>query len=1494
MGLFGLHLTGKGSILDALSGGLQAGGDAINAAGNLFDLGLANATSNPTAANNARTALGGNTAAIDNLAQNGGSAGQLGTNFMEGVVNPVARPATGFVLGAGLGLSNALTGNNETSQEAFDNPLAPGSNHLLAGPSKYATNNNPNVDLGAGKTLAGNAIQTGINAAGLAVGAPEISGPAAEFASRFLGRFAEPVINKAISTGLSAGLGATGSAANQELSTGKVDLNEVRKAAIANVGMSEIPSVIKGTIKAGGKVITKANDLGEAGSIKVPGTSDVESPKLIQPTEADFKKGEAIGMSRDEMIAAVNPKPVDVPQDTTPNAINPVTGEATNLPAAAPSTDANIAEMTAAERKAAMDAGVNDMQKSIDTFPAAGKGSMEDLSPRDAGKIVRDAKNASQGELTNLQQRANIVDKALQDGVHGAEENHMFQDAVQHPENIPDYLTKVKDPEKFSNAIQEQKAFTDWVHSHQASMGRQYDHIENYYPQTPDIKTPEDQSRYDEIASTKRGDTNAPGYTKQRVFSDIRESEAAGFPQKFPDARDNLQDYVSKVGHSMGADSYINSLKEDAPGHITAVQNVKEGQLPIDNHNRAFSTSRVGGLDTTLLSPDITKAMGKYVEHQDINPVIKAAIDTPNQIAKQSTFLGGLFHNLKVSWKYGSQELTSVLGDSARAREFVPNAIKSEQAFWSPHAFSNIMKDYRDTGALDGATHDGVTLGKSGDVGKINQDVDLSPVDKTKNVIVKVKDGVENGIDKVFHDPLFQRKIPTMKMESYVAEMRRADIPFDPSMRTPEQEIAAKNLGHQINSDYGGITTGAIAKTPYGKLVNRVVSISPDFTGGKINTVGRAFTSGPAGSLARRQITGELLTAGIVSVAGNVAVNKATGNNEPAGQLATDALQGKFTLPFTNSKGERQKVDVPRSVVGDTANLVNDPLNFATSHAGAITRAVPELITGKDRYGNTLTPGNANPNVADKLKAIATQDQPLPITQIEKAASGQQNAATSALNIAGFKVGTDQTDPQVVKNKNYFDTQKTLLDNLKSGNWSQIDPSLGNVDPKTGAQYGSSYGALHPPTEKDPTTGINTPKDWNALSGEQKASYYLSNDQSTGAQKLSPLFYVDQKLAQLDPSRPHSALFDLTGTAQNPNSSDPNAQIPKAQLALDYSNLQDPSEKAVMLEREPWLKDYEKANSAEAANYQPNLTKYFQDQGWTQPAIDQYFQQHPNNVSPIARPPIDAPLQAKVDALNTITDPAERAAYFKANPDLGMVFSQLADYTNDLRNAKGELSLKDAPTASPNVQALLNSMQKGTDAASSKAASIANAKLIQNNPELQDFLANVSQHGVGTEGAKARFVGENFDQKALKDVQQMGKYDVVKNANGTYSLIAGTTADGVNLAQTHQSFTPGTDGSSAAYVNGGASTASSPNTFGSTAPYTPVTKGKIGLSNSQQKAARSYINHSNSQHILHVRTISQNRKKLARKVNTRYIRGGGVKIASAPSTGKLRIKSAMI
>jgi hypothetical protein len=1047
--------------------------------------------------------------------------------------------------------------------------------------------------------------------------------------------------------------------------------------------------------------------------------------------------------------------------------------------------------ITDTEIAAARDAGVHDVQRNIENFPAAGKGNMEDLNAREAGKIVRNAKNTAQGELTNLYQRANIVDQAIKQGVKTAEEHKMFQDAVEHPESIPDYLNRVKKPDKFLSAIEEQKALTNYVNEHQVGMGREVAKRENYYPHVPDLSRPEDLAKYKEIEATKRGDPNSPTYAKQRVFNDIREMESNGFHQKFDNANDALHDYVARVGKSVAADSYINSIKEAAPGHITSVEHVKEGQLPIDNQNRSFSTSRVGGLDTTLLSPSITKAMSKFVEHQDIHPVIKYGLDTPAQIAKQSVFLGGLFHNLKESWKYGSQELTSILGDAARTRELAPNVIKSEQAFWSSRAFSNIMKDYRDSGHLEAATHDGLTLGKSGDVGKINQDIELKPVEKARNGAILVKDTAKGAIDTVFHDPLFQRKIPTMKMETYAAEMRRYDIPLDVTQRTPAQNLEAGKIARQINSDYGGVTTGAIGKTPYGKLLSRIATISPDFTGGKLNTVGRAFTGGGAGSLARRQIIGELATAAIVSVAGNVVVNKATGNKESAKQLALDALQGKFTSPYKNDKGERLKINVPKSVVGDIQQLASNPLKFVTSHGSPITRAIPELITGKDRYDNSLTPNKLNPSFFDKLIAIAKQSSPVPVTQVGNQLAGRQNLATTALNIGGFKVDKDQTDPQAVATTKYFQQQKDLTGLLKSGNLSQIDPSLQNVSPAEGTKmYNSGYMGLHPAATKD-ENGNNVPSEWNALSSAKKASYYLANDQSTGAQSLSPNFFIDKKLSQNDPSRPHDPLFDLQGTGTgfvldaNKNvvgSSD----IPKAQVALDYtSRSATDDQKALMLAANPWLSDYEKQVGQNSANYQQNMTQYLSGQGWNQNAVDQYFQQHPNNPAPIKPPSLSPETQSLMDQYGNITDPTEKAKFFQDNArELSGAFAADAVYKNQKGVAGGGLPLQDRPVPTPEQAALLAQLQKNPN--HDKTISATNAKLIQANPTLSQFLADSGLNTTARDLAKYQFrdpsqpnlnagqlinLGRPIDQSTLKGVSNLASYDIGKNAAGKYSFM---------------------------------------------------------------------------------------------------------------------------
>lgn len=171
-----LKLTGKGSILDAIGGGLSTAGNAVVAGvkdvGDVASAGLNELTGNSQGAQQSLHAIKTNDANLsgENL---GSNISGLGSDIVQGGINPVVRP----IVGLGVGLGEDLGGDtNNQDYSGLGGDLA-----------NYASDNNKIKNLGSPRQLLGNAIQTGVNVATLGKGSA-LEGGVEDVGKNLLGR----------------------------------------------------------------------------------------------------------------------------------------------------------------------------------------------------------------------------------------------------------------------------------------------------------------------------------------------------------------------------------------------------------------------------------------------------------------------------------------------------------------------------------------------------------------------------------------------------------------------------------------------------------------------------------------------------------------------------------------------------------------------------------------------------------------------------------------------------------------------------------------------------------------------------------------------------------------------------------------------------------------------------------------------------------------------------------------------------------------------------------------------------------------------------------------------------------------------------------------------------------------------------------------------------------------------------------------------------------
>ena len=161
----------------------------------------------------------------------------------------------------------------------------------------------------------------------------------------------------------------------------------------------------------------------------------------------------------------------------------------------------------------------------------------------------------------------------------------------------------------------------------------------------------------------------------------------------------------------------------------------------------------------------------------------------------------------------------------------------------------------------------------------------------------------------------------------------------------------------------------------------------------------------------------------------------------------------------------------------------------------------------------------------------------------------------------------------------------------------------------------------------------------------------------------------------------------------------------------------------------PWLEDFQKERSA-----------YFKRQD---------FKSGKSNRVPY--PEVSDELQATLKTYHDMPSSPQKWAYLDAHPELSDHFKQIEDYSNKVREAQGYAPLRTHPQQSQYVK-----MQM--------------ANKNWRDPAVARYLQDVNVYNITNSASLAEMQGEELSPKALKAIQSVGKYGLVKNPDGTFAL----------------------------------------------------------------------------------------------------------------------------
>jgi hypothetical protein len=403
--------------------------------------------------------------------------------------------------------------------------------------------------------------------------------------------------------------------------------------------------------------------------------------------------------------------------------------------------------------------------------------------------------------------------------------------------------------------------------------------------------------------------------------------------------------------------------------------------------------------------------------------------------------------------------------------------------------------------------------------------------------------------------------------------------------------------------------------------------------------------------------------------------------------------------------------------------------------------------TGQDIYDETLTP-------EDKKKQIAK------FTARSFGVPGQ--AITGGLD-AGAKAQADNGN---------------VLAQAVSGGLGAVKDSLVNkVIGAKGMSDGAKYYKLETDTikrlglnknEADAFRSTVNPRNKDLAGNVIKdKTYYDGASKAITWLRYPKTFEVSQAIdaEQRAKGEPGDPLFDLPED--------------KKKVVLNMMANYSPGnkEEKAIKELNPWLEDFNKKRS-----------DYF-EQILDKPST---INVPGRGVDPkgITIPKADKTLQAKLDSLKTITDKAQRAAFYESNPEVTDFYKKVDDYQRVKRGFLGLPQFDRYPTPSPEVQKTMdayNALPKGNGPPKKDgtASSPNRSAWIKAHPKefatLTDQWTKQDIYKLQEEGSLAVYEGLDFTEDGIKSITDIAKaLGVSGGGKGGYSS---ATSDYLGIAK---------------------------------------------------------------------------------------------------------------
>ena len=826
--------------------------------------------------------------------------------------------------------------------------------------------------------------------------------------------------------------------------------------------------------------------------------------------------------------------------------------------------------------------------------------------------------------------------------------------------------------------------------------------VNNYFNHKWDLSSPEQQAKFDQIAQ-KQGTVDPYSFggidNQPRVFKTVAEGEAAGFKLAHSDPSKAIEEYGKGSSYALRQQALIKGFTE----------------ADMANPQKAGVLDMGRGQSLPLSDKGMQESKGYKNSPPTTNKVLQA-YRTTNRVFKQILLSASEFHPINISALKAGPAL-ALRGHPLMAAKGIFDTFATQAVpRYSDALQSAALKD----GTIEASARIGTPI-------KFGSDYSAGG---------KLSIGKSGLGEKM----IFERAMPAMHIQMVkgaLSDLTKRGVPLD----SPE----AHALGTRINEIMGFVNTEVknLDKGNQQRLGD--LALAPQFTRSKWATLKSAGTDWGktnrlAGDYARSAVIGNSAAALTVSLALGYLAKQKSDNIKDL--VLRSIFHPSVPTPMQDKKGNTQELGLPATYSSEMlslagfslvrgsdghlnvewkpGNIPGNAANYGRARLAVLPADALKVATNNDYANRPLYDPNASPSVKAAqgattliggslpigLQGLMHTDAvkghlPQPVQQVLDASSpGSNPIVKSAMSAFGLTPRTDQTVGKGLQTKQYYDA----LDAAKSG-----------LNPNDLAAYNS----IHQET-KNPVTGqyVIQPTVFDTAA---KASLYEQHPNVLAA---------DNKLNQTMASQGQSIdpFYKLNPTQQ--------------QAYLAYSKM--PPGGA---DRSNWTN----TNSSWATPFENARSSFFS----SLPAGD------PNKPkAPITYPSAPPQTASAQTAYYAIQDPAAKAQFLTAHPDVVAQMDKQVAYTNAMRTAQGYSPLRTYPAPSAYVQSKLSSM---TGMSSKQKAQV------YADPQVAQWSQQDAIYNLTKGSALAEIQGNSPSSKTLKAAASIG-HSTLKNPDGSVAL----------------------------------------------------------------------------------------------------------------------------